>query len=116
MKTGRSCLRAQRRHARLPQPRSCPNLWTDRGSDGGVNGRPETLPQQLHVFAARFNPLRWQQPERHFRDWAAHMLDSGVKLTVIECQVPENGLICARATSTTWPCAPIAGRGAKRTC
>lgn len=44
---------------------------------------------QLHVFTARFNPLRWQQPERHFRDWVEHMLDTGVALTVVECQYGE---------------------------
>ncbi len=71
----------------------------------------DRLPQQLHVFAARFNPLRWQRPERHFRDWAAHMLDSGVKLTVVECQYGERPFICemphvnhvaVRADSWAW--------------
>jgi hypothetical protein len=66
---------------------------------------------QLHVFAARFNPLRWEQPHRHFLEWSAHMLDSGVKLTVIECQYGERPFACAlphvnhvgvRADSWVW--------------
>jgi hypothetical protein len=65
----------------------------------------------LHVFAARFNPLRWEAPDRHYRDWVGHMLDSGVLLHVIECQYGERAYACAlphvdhigvRAESWAW--------------
>lgn len=66
---------------------------------------------QLHVFTARFNPLRWQAPDRIFREWASHMLDSGVSLTVVECQYGEREFACqiphvnhvgVRAESWAW--------------
>jgi len=66
---------------------------------------------ELHVVAARFNPLRWTAPDQIYRDWVAHMLDSGVKLTVIECQYGERDFACAlphvnhigvRADSWAW--------------
>lgn len=66
---------------------------------------------QLHVFTARFNPIRWQTPDRHYRDWSEHMLDSGVKLTVVECQYGERPFVCdlphvnhigVRASSPAW--------------
>jgi hypothetical protein len=65
----------------------------------------------LHVFAARFNPFRWHTPERHYRDFAEHMLDSGVRLTVVECQYGERPFVCGlphvnhigvRASSPAW--------------
>jgi hypothetical protein len=65
----------------------------------------------LHVIAARFNPIRWQAPERHYRDWAQHMLDSGVSLTVVELQYGERPFVAAlpgvnhvgvRAASPVW--------------
>ncbi len=65
----------------------------------------------LHVFTARFNPLRWEAPDRHYRDWVAHMLDSGVNLTVVECQYGARDFTCAlphvnhvgvRADSWAW--------------
>ena len=49
----------------------------------------------LHVFTARANPLRWATPDRIFRQWAEHMLDSGVKVTVVECQYGERDFTCA---------------------
>jgi hypothetical protein len=49
---------------------------------------------ELHVFTARFNPLRWLTPDRHYSDWVAHMLDSGVKLTVVECQYGDREFVC----------------------
>ena len=49
----------------------------------------------LHVFAARANPLRWQAPDRIYKDWAEHMLDSGVTLHVIECQYGDRPFTCA---------------------
>lgn len=66
----------------------------------------------LHVITARFNPMRWEAPERHYRDWVEHMLDSGVKLTVVELQYGERDHVCAidprvnhvmvRASSAAW--------------
>lgn len=53
-------------------------------------------PSDLHVFTARFNPLRWEQPHRHFLEWCEHMLDSGVRLTVVECQYGERPFVCER--------------------
>jgi len=39
----------------------------------------------LHVVTAIANPLRWMSRIRLFRDFAEHMRDSGVHLTVVEC-------------------------------
>lgn len=52
-------------------------------------------PDLLHVIAARSNPLRWQTPDRIYAEWAQHMLDSGVKLTVIEVAYGERPFTCA---------------------
>jgi hypothetical protein len=51
--------------------------------------------QQLHVVTARFNPLRWETPDRHFRDWVGHVLDSGARLTVVEVQYGRRDFVCA---------------------
>ena len=51
-------------------------------------------PSQLHVIAARSNPIRWQTPDAIFRDWAQHMLDSGVSLTVVELAYGERPFAC----------------------
>lgn len=65
----------------------------------------------LDVIVPRFNPIRWETPERHFRDHAEHMLDSGVKLTVVELQYGERPFVCnlpnvnhvgVRADSWAW--------------
>lgn len=65
----------------------------------------------LHVFAARANPLRWQTPDRVYREWAQHMLDSGVRLHVIELGYGERPFVCdmpgvdhigVRATTWAW--------------
>ena len=48
----------------------------------------------LHVAAARANPLRWQTPDRLYREWAERMLDSGVRLTVVECAYGERPFVC----------------------
>lgn len=67
--------------------------------------------EMLDVITARFNPLRWKTPDLHYRDWVAHMLDSGVKLTVVECQYGERPFVCdmphvnhigVRAASPAW--------------
>lgn len=39
----------------------------------------------LHVVAIVSNPLRWQSRMRLFREFADHMIQSGVKLTTVEC-------------------------------
>lgn len=39
----------------------------------------------LHVVTAIANPIRWQSRIKHYRTFREHMLDSGVKLTVVEC-------------------------------
>lgn len=39
----------------------------------------------LHVVTALANPIRWQSRARLYRQFEEHMLDSGVRLTVVEC-------------------------------
>ncbi len=39
----------------------------------------------LHVVTAIANPIRWQSRTRLYRHFEEHMLDSGVRLTVVEC-------------------------------
>ena len=39
----------------------------------------------LHVVTAIYNPVRWRTRIEHCRTFAAHMLESGVQLTVVEC-------------------------------
>lgn len=65
----------------------------------------------LHVITARANPLRFKTPDRIFHKWAQHMLDSGVHLTVVECQYGERPFTCdipgvnhirTRANSLVW--------------
>ncbi len=67
--------------------------------------------EQLHVVTARFNPLRWETPDRHYRNWVEHVLDSGAKLTVVEVQYGRREFVCAlphvnhvglRADSWAW--------------
>ena len=43
----------------------------------------------LHVFAVRSYPLRWKQPDVVARAWIQHLLDSGVRLHLIEVQYGE---------------------------
>lgn len=42
-------------------------------------------PDLLHVVSVISNPIRWQSREALFRTFIGHMLDSGVRLTVVEC-------------------------------
>ena len=49
----------------------------------------------LDVFAVRSNPLRWNQPEAVAKDWTQHMLDSGVRLHLIEVQYGERPFLYA---------------------
>jgi hypothetical protein len=39
----------------------------------------------LHVVTCIYNPIRWQSRIAHYKRFREHMLDSGVKLTVVEC-------------------------------
>ncbi len=48
----------------------------------------------LHVFTARFNPLRWRRPHQHYVDWAHHMRGLGAEVTVIECAYGEAPFEC----------------------
>jgi hypothetical protein len=78
---------------------------------------------QLHVVTARFNPLRWQVPHRHYVDWVEHILDSGAKLTVVEVQYGKRAFSCAlphvnhvglRADSWAWSKECALNEGIKR--
>jgi hypothetical protein len=78
---------------------------------------------QLHVVTARFNPLRWETPERHYRDWVAHILDSGARLTVVEvqygkrafqCEMPHVHHVGLRADSWVWGKECALNEGIKR--
>lgn len=68
-------------------------------------------PPCLHVISARFNPIRWRTPDRTYRDWVAHILDSGARLTVVEvqygelpfqCEAPHVNHVGLRAESWAW--------------
>jgi hypothetical protein len=39
----------------------------------------------LHVIATIANPIRWKSRDRLYDSFEQHMLDSGVRLTVVEC-------------------------------
>ncbi len=66
----------------------------------------------LHVVTAIANPIRWQSRIELYRDFEAHMLASGVQLTVVECAYGERPFECAgtpgvnhipvRAKSLVW--------------
>lgn len=43
----------------------------------------------LNVVTVVFNPIRWKSRLAHYRNFREHMLDSGVKLTVVECALGE---------------------------
>lgn len=51
-------------------------------------------PDLLNVIAAYFNPLCLEGAERRYQQWAEHMIDSGVKLTVCELQYGDNPFVC----------------------
>jgi len=78
----------------------------------------------LHVFTARANPLRWRTPDTLFHRFAQHMLDSGVKLHVIECQYGERPFTCevpgadhigVRAKTMVWNKECLLNLGIRRT-
>jgi len=67
--------------------------------------------EQLHVFTARSNPLRFRAPHANYLRFARHMVDSGVHLTVVECAYGEEDFACSvdgvthigvRATTRGW--------------
>jgi hypothetical protein len=79
--------------------------------------------QDLHVITARFNPLRWDTPDRHYQDWVGHILDSGAQLTVVEVQYGERAFCCdvphvrhvgLRADSWVWTKECAINEGVKR--
>ena len=49
---------------------------------------------RLHVFTARFNPIGWRTPQRHYLDWARHLHGLGCAVTVIECAYGEMPFEC----------------------
>jgi hypothetical protein len=78
---------------------------------------------QLHVVTARFNPLRWRTPDRHYKDWVEHILDSGAHLTVVEIQYGKVPFTCElahvnhvglRADSWAWSKECAINEGVKR--
>jgi hypothetical protein len=46
-------------------------------------------PGMLHVVCAVANPSRWDSRISLYKDFEQHMLDSGVKLTTVECEYGE---------------------------
>jgi hypothetical protein len=66
----------------------------------------------LHVVTAIANPIRWESRIRLFHRFAEHMLDSGAKLTVVECaygarpfelaEVPHVAHVPVRAKTLLW--------------
>jgi len=78
----------------------------------------------LYVFTARFNPLRWTTPDRHYHEWAAHVLASGAKLVVVEVQYGQRDFTCKvegathiglRADSWAWSKESALNEGIRRT-
>lgn len=47
----------------------------------------------LHVVTCFFNPVRWKSREKLYRDFEQHMLDSGVHLTTVECELGDRPFI-----------------------
>jgi len=43
----------------------------------------------LRVVTCVYNPIWWQTRIQHYGTFRQHMLDSGVKLTVVECALGE---------------------------
>lgn len=48
----------------------------------------------LHVVTAISNPVRWESRLRLYKQFEEHMLDSGVKLTVVECAYGDRPFEC----------------------
>ncbi len=78
----------------------------------------------LHVVTAIANPIRWESRMRLARDFIAHMLDSGVKLTVVECaygdrphelaDIAHINHVAVRSKSLVWNKEPLLNIGAAR--
>ena len=69
----------------------------DRLVSGEINPFPETTTftaSDLHVFAARSNPLHYKAPHQNWERFAEYMLDAGVTLTVIECAFGDEDHVC----------------------
>ena len=73
-------------------------------------------PSDLHVFAARSNPLHWKAPHQNWERFAKHMLDSGVTLTVIECAYAKKTMFARSTVCATFPSARKPACGTKKTC
>ena len=68
--------------------------------------------EDLHVVTAIANPLRWESRVRLYREFEQHMLNSGVRLTTVECTFgdrpfvladnPEVCHVAVRARSMVW--------------
>lgn len=66
----------------------------------------------LHVVAVVSNPIRWDSRIALYRKFEQHMIDSGVKLTVVECQYgdrpfelddnPEVNHVGVRSNTMVW--------------
>lgn len=78
----------------------------------------------LHVFVPQFDPLRWKTPRLLYDRFVQHMLDSGVKLHVIELQYGERPFTCARphvdhigvrASTAAWAKENLINIGIRRT-
>jgi hypothetical protein len=80
--------------------------------------------EQLTVVTARFNPLHWEVPHRHYLRWVEHMKDSGVgELIVVEleygdrefsCNVPGVTHVGVRADSWGWSKENLGNLGIQR--
>ncbi len=55
----------------------------------------------LHVVTAVANPIRWESRVRLYRAFERHMLDSGVRLTVVECAYGDRPFQCAGMPGVT---------------
>jgi hypothetical protein len=78
----------------------------------------------LHVIAVVSNPIRWQSRIKLYRDFEAHMLASGVRLTTVECAYGERpfelmgtpgvNYVHVRANSLLWIKEPLINIGLSR--
>jgi hypothetical protein len=50
--------------------------------------------EQLTVVTAIFNPIRWQTRYRLYEKWLAHMLESGVRVVVVESAFGDRPFVC----------------------
>lgn len=45
--------------------------------------------EKLEIVTCHFNPIRYQQPQANYHQFAQHMKDSGVRLITVECALGE---------------------------